>query len=79
MAPTIQDVSYLLGLPLVSEAIGQLEVADDWLLQILGCFLAVVSAPGNLEHDAHGPHFSWLGKFQDTRAFNCRSHRLIDA
>ena len=30
MAPTLQDVSYLLGLPLAGEAIGPLHVSFEW-------------------------------------------------
>ena len=30
MAPTLQDVSFLLGLPLAGEAVGPLEAPVDW-------------------------------------------------
>ena len=34
MAPTLEDVSLLLGLPLAGEAIGPLEAPDGWVEEI---------------------------------------------
>ena len=66
MAPTLQDVSYLLGLPLAGAAIGPLEAESGWLASMQGRFLAAVPTARGLDNDSHGPLFRWLGQFQVT-------------
>ena len=66
MAPTLQDVSYLLGLPLAGAAIGPLEADPGWLATMQSRFLAAVPTAVALEKDPHGPRFKWLGQFQVT-------------
>lgn len=62
MAPALQDVSFLLGLPLAGQAIGPLEVRANWREEMLARFAGLGPAEGavNLEPDAHGPRFLWL-------------------
>jgi hypothetical protein len=66
MAPTLQDVSYLLGLPLAGQAIGPLEVPDNWREDMQARFAGLGPADGmvNLAPDPHGPRFLWLSQFQ---------------
>ena len=66
MAPTLQDVSYLLGLPLAGQAIGPLEVPDNWHEDMQARFAGLGPADGmvNLRPDPHGPWFIWLSQFQ---------------
>lgn len=66
MAPTLQDVSYLLGLPLAGAAIGPLEVERDWLASYQRRFSAAVPSATVLDNDRHGPRFKWLNQFQVT-------------
>ena len=47
MAPTLEDVSLLLGLPLAGEAIGPLEPPDGWAQEIRDRFAGLYhGAPG---------------------------------
>lgn len=64
MAPTLQDVSYLLGLPLAGAAIGPLEASEDWRDEMQARFAAVLPAVTWLPHHAHGPRVSWLSQFE---------------
>jgi hypothetical protein len=64
MAPTLQDVSYLLGLPLAGAAIDPLDAESGWLGTIQTRFLAAVPTARGLDNDPHGPRFKWLGQFQ---------------
>jgi hypothetical protein len=66
MAPTLQDVSYLLGLPLAGAAIGPLEAEPGWLASLQARFLAAVPTATVLDNDRHGPRFRWLSQFQVT-------------
>jgi hypothetical protein len=66
MAPTLQDVSYLLGLPLAGAAIGPIETEPGWLASMQGRFLAAVPTAKVLDNDTHGPRFKWLTQFQVT-------------
>jgi hypothetical protein len=66
MAPTLQDVSYLLGLPLAGAAIGPLEAEPGWLASMQARFLATVPTATGLDNNPHGPHFKWLSQFQVT-------------
>ena len=64
MAPTLQDVSYLLGLPLAGEVIGPMEAPLGWRDAMQARFAGV--APGNpqLLFSTHGVRQSWLLNFQ---------------
>jgi hypothetical protein len=66
MAPTLQDVSYLLGLPLAGAAIGPLETESGWRESMEKRFLAVKPTAKGLNNDSHGPLFRWLAQFQVT-------------
>ena len=64
MAPTLQDVSYLLGLPLAGCAIGPLEKPAHWCDQMDARYNVVHPNPTSLPQNAHGPRVSWLSKFE---------------
>uniref|UniRef100_A0A8I6XC07 Aminotransferase-like plant mobile domain-containing protein n=1 Tax=Hordeum vulgare subsp. vulgare TaxID=112509 RepID=A0A8I6XC07_HORVV len=64
MTPTLQDVSYLLGLPLAGAAIGPLEAENGCLASMHARFLAAVPTTTVLDNDHHGPLFRWLSQFQ---------------
>jgi hypothetical protein len=66
MAPTLQDVSFLLGLPLAGAAIGPLEPEPGWLALMQARFLAALPTALALDDDPHGPRFRWLSQFQVT-------------
>ena len=64
MAPTLQDVSYLLGLPIAGEAVGPVAVAPTWRAELQDRF-----APVNLEDfvevpDANGPAKNWVVQYK---------------
>ena len=69
MAPTLQDVSFLLGLPLVWEAVGPRVVRPTWMAELEARFAGVdrimdfepiISHPTS----ARGPSKRWLLQFQ---------------
>ena len=69
MAPTLQDVSFLLGLPLVGEAVGPRVVAPGWMDDLQARFAAVDRQDElglALLHpaSARGPSKKWLLQFQ---------------
>lgn len=64
MAPTLQDVSYLLGLPLAGEAIGPLRVSSEWCNDMNTRFKAAWSNAADLSYDSHGPRYNFLEQFQ---------------
>jgi hypothetical protein len=64
MAPTLQHVSYLLGLPIAGEAVGPVAVPPTWRAELQEQFAAVnpplfVNVP-----DAPGPAKSWVIQFR---------------
>jgi hypothetical protein len=64
MAPTLQDVSYLLGLPIAGEAVGPVAVPPTWRAELQEQFGPVnpplfVNVP-----DALGPAKSWVIQFR---------------
>nr|AAX96542.1 Transposable element protein, putative [Oryza sativa Japonica Group]ABA93228.1 Transposable element protein, putative, MuDR [Oryza sativa Japonica Group] len=68
VAPTLQDVSYLLGLPLTGDAVGPVTTAVDWQDDLTARFALVQRAPHlPLEPLAHhrntGPTKRWLLQF----------------
>ena len=69
MAPTLQDVSYLLGLPLAGDAVGPVDGAVGWKADITERFSHVMRLPGlpaprALHHyTTVGPSKVWLLQF----------------
>ena len=71
MAPTLQDVSFLLGLPLVGEAVGLRVIPTTWMHDLQARFADV-----DLQHEyrpiaphptfARGPSKRWLLQFYIT-------------
>jgi hypothetical protein len=64
MAPTLQDVSYLLGLPIAGEAVGSVAVLPFWRAELQEWFAPVnpplfVNVP-----DAPGPAKCWIIQFR---------------
>lgn len=66
MAPTLQDVSFLLGLPLAGVAVGPMEPPVGWHEDIVFRFAGVAHGVGDLVRDANGPMWRWLRNFQVT-------------
>nr|XP_051206353.1 serine/threonine-protein phosphatase 7 long form homolog [Lolium perenne] len=64
MAPTLQDVSMLLGLPLAGEPIGPLEETVGWMHSMDARFQGVRADVGPMTFEAHGPRQAWLHEFQ---------------
>lgn len=64
MDPSLQDVSYLLGLLLAGAAIGPLQASVVQRAEMHRRFIVVFPAATDLDEDPHGPLFSWLGQFQ---------------
>lgn len=65
MAPTLQDVSMLLGLPLKGEAIGPEDPPDDWHVDMPARFAGVLLDPDvEWKYDKHGPRYAWLSQYQ---------------
>jgi len=64
MAPTLEDISLLLVLPLAGHAIGPLEAPADWQLGIAQRFAGIYDRAPALTSDNHGPKYEWLLHFQ---------------
>ncbi len=69
MAPTLQDVAMLLGLPLAGAAVGPRVVGPMWMHDMVERFADVEREPGLgdiLPHpeQARGPAKNWLLQFQ---------------
>jgi hypothetical protein len=65
MAPTLQDVSYLLGLPLAGNLIGPLNAPRNWATDLLARFNGVRGGVEFPDIDSsHGPKYAWLKEFQ---------------
>ena len=64
MAPTLQDVSYLLGLPLAGEPIGPLEAKVNWKHDLRDRFEVIYDGAPLVDADSHGPKLDWLLSFQ---------------
>jgi hypothetical protein len=69
MAPTLQDVSMLLGLPLAGEPIGPLEETVGWMHSMDARFQGVRADVGPMTFEAHGPRQAWLHEFQVRNSF----------
>jgi len=77
MAPTLEDVSLLLGLPLSGHAIGPLEAPDGWEQQLRARFQNLYPDAPALAAEHHGPKFDWLGKFEVCSSFPCLAYSLV--
>uniref|UniRef100_A0A8I6WQ49 Aminotransferase-like plant mobile domain-containing protein n=1 Tax=Hordeum vulgare subsp. vulgare TaxID=112509 RepID=A0A8I6WQ49_HORVV len=64
MAPTLQDVSMLLGLPLAGNPIGPLADPPEWQTELGARFLNIYANAPVLASEPHGPKFDWLQKFR---------------
>ena len=64
MAPTLQDVSMLLGLPLAGEAIGPLQAPLTWRNQMEARFAGINPQNPPCPDVGHGPRVSYLSNFQ---------------
>ena len=64
MAPTLQDVSYLLGLPLAGAVVGPLQAPHNWHAEMQLRFAGIHPANPPIEYERHGPRVKWLSKFQ---------------
>ena len=67
MAPTLQDMTHLLGLPIVGEAVGPRVVAASWKDDLEARFALVqhvdAAGPINPHLRATGPSKTWLLQF----------------
>ena len=68
MTPTLQDVAYLLGLPIVGEAVGPRVVAASWKDELEARFALVdrveEAGPINPHPRAAGPSKTWFLQLQ---------------
>ena len=64
MTPTLQDVSYLLGLPLQGQPIGPLHSPDNWDGDMAARFLGINPVAQPFASEGHGPKLDWLLDFQ---------------
>ena len=71
VTPTLQDVAYLLGLPLQGQAVGPRVVRRDWLNDLEGRFANFARHPDVPAAQQHppggrhpGPHKAWLLQYQ---------------
>ena len=64
MAPTLEDVSFLLGLPLVGRAIGPLQAPENWEHEMSLRFQGIYHNAGVFTSEDHGPKLDWLLGFQ---------------
>src|SRR3954469_25572461 len=69
MAPTLEDVSFLLGLPLAGSAIGPLEATSTWQNDMKACFTDLYVGAPDFASEAHGPKYDWLLNFQVSSHF----------
>jgi hypothetical protein len=65
MAPTLQDVLYLLGLPLAGHPIRPLNAPRNWTMDLLARFNGVHGGVAFPDIDSsHGPKYAWLKEFK---------------
>nr|CAH66295.1 OSIGBa0139J17.4 [Oryza sativa] len=64
MVPTLQDVSYLLGLLIAGPAVGPTMVNAGWADDLLASFGGVLPVALEDLTDGHGPTKSWLNQFR---------------
>ena len=72
MAPTLEDVSFLLGLPLAGQPIGPLQAPENWEHEMSLRFQGINPNAGVFMSENHGPKLGWLLDFQvRTVLFTC--------
>jgi hypothetical protein len=75
MAPTLQDVSYLLGLPIAREAVGAVDILDTWRLELSTRFADVMVPPNHeafhIVPDQIGPTKSWILQYKVCILYLC--------
>ena len=70
MAPTLQDVSYLFGLPIAGQAVCAPDPGVTWRQDLLARFQGIVRRPGLPEYETfsrtqtHGPTKKWILQFK---------------
>ena len=68
MAPTLWDVTMLLGLPITRDAVGPRVVPSTWLEDLEECFAGVATTIDPEDFNEHpqskDPSKSWLLQFQ---------------
>ena len=64
MAPTLHDVSYLLGLPLAGAVLGPADPPPDWHELMQARFAGVHPQNPMLPEHKHGVQQTWLNKWQ---------------
>ena len=64
MAPTLQDVSYLLGLPLAGVPIGPVDAPENWAQEMAQRFYGIREGVPEFTYENHGPKFDWLQNYQ---------------
>jgi hypothetical protein len=83
MAPTLQDVSMLLGLPLAGQAIGPLATPATWATDMAARFEGINPHPDYPPFgiESHGPKFEWLLTFQvrSLSLINFLSHSIFNS
>lgn len=69
MAPTLEDVTLLLGLPCAGQAVGPVDVGPAWRMEMHERFVGVVRTPAAPAYqmlpasETHGPRKKWLLQF----------------
>ena len=64
MAPTLEDVSLLLGLSLAGHAIGPLDAPAGWEQALTQRFHGVFPGAPDPVWEHHGPTYAWLLNFR---------------
>ena len=72
MAPTLQDVSFLLGLPLAGAVVGPTQAPGNWRDEMQARFAGLHQENPLLDNSVHGPRVSFLSKFQVRLLQLCR-------
>src|SRR3954471_13585238 len=64
MAPPLQAVSDLRGLPLAGVPIGPVDPPANWAQDMAQRFFGIRDGALAFGHDNHGPKFEWLEQYQ---------------
>ena len=81
MAPTLEDVSLLLGLPLAGHAIGPLDAPAGWEQGLTQCFHGVFPDVPDPVWEHHGPKYDWLLNFRvisPTYSLQVIAHKVVE-
>ena len=76
MSLTLQDVSYLLGLPLKGAPIGPLLDTEGWANDMAQRFHGVRDDQTDFAAETHGPKVDWLLNFEVNNVFNFSAYIL---